>query len=362
MTTVAPPAVITLTKAVSLAARLAPMRASLPVCSCILLEPRDGGIRVRATNLEAELTIDADGEIDGAIAVQARHLAQLLRHTEGAALHVDGHQLKVTTDVIEGTLYGYKAEDFPPAAIIEGGEPVSAFDRTAFAWCGAVVAQDDSRPILTGVCLNKDTGAMGASDGFRLRVYGEPFTPQDRRIVLPARIAPLIPADASLVVSETRAQFTAGPVRFTSQVIQGTFPDFVQLLPKEHEWRVTTDPLFLRPLLAGPLALAGAMGSDICRITKKDDDHLLISAHAEEYIDVAVTVPAKVEGNPKIAFNFKYLFDVLRGMHAAETLTIEGVGPSDLALFRGDESRIDIVMPMFVQWPAEEKKRKKVAV
>ena len=263
------------------------------------------------------------------------------------------------------------AEDFPRIASIDGGTAIEldpailrrAIDRVEFA-----AASDDSRPVLTGVSMKSDDNRLtfAAADGFRLAVSDvqlETTPTEGFDLIVPARamreVSRLI-GEASEAIQvrvnqqQTQALFSLTDVELVAQLIQGTFPNYNQLIPGEWNTRTTVSvEEFKRE--ARIAAIFARDGSGIVRVQvfPSDDgkDRIVVSARADEIGDNQGEIDASIEGEAsKIAFNSRYLQDVLNVLSG--DIALETTSPSSQGVFRpvGESDYVHVVMPMFVQW------------
>ena len=264
------------------------------------------------------------------------------------------------------------AEDFPRIPSISDGISFeidakvlkSAIDRVEFA-----AAADDSRPILTGVHMKTDGDklTLASADGFRLAVADIQLSngPSEAiAITIPARavreIARFI-ADSTETIEirvnqqQTQILFAMTDTELVAQLIQGTFPNYSQLIPGEYTTRSVVDvEEFQRE--ARIAAIFARDGSGIVRLQIAPGEgggpgKITVSARADEVGDNEGDLDAKVEGDAaKIAFNSRYLQDVLGAIRG--DIVLETTGPSASGVFRqlDDTSYVHVVMPMFVQW------------
>jgi len=152
----------------------------------------------------------------------------------------------------------------------------------------------------------------------------------------------------------TQVQFAMTDVELVAQLIQGTFPNYSQLIPAEYNTRCTVDvDEFKRE--ARIAAIFARDGSGIIRLQMQPGNgmpgRLTISARAEEIGDNEGEIDANVEGDAsKIAFNSRYLQDVLNALSG--NVALEMTSPSMQGVFRpvGETDYVHVVMPMFVQW------------
>jgi len=163
---------------------------------------------------------------------------------------------------------------------------------------------------------------------------------------------------------ELMANATRGEIRLrlknaemVSKLLQGTYPNYTNLIPKSYTSRVTMNVAdFLRAIRSA--AVFARDGSGIVRLVVEPGEdlapgRLTVSARAEEVGENTVELDVLVEGEgAKIAFNGKYLSDVLSVLDT-EQLWLETTSPSSPGLLRptgSEDNYTHVVMPMFVQW------------
>jgi DNA polymerase-3 subunit beta len=243
----------------------------------------------------------------------------------------------------------------------------SAIARVAFA-----AATEESRPILTGVeiKLEEDRFTLAAADGFRLAVQRSALAqPVESpvEVIVPARTLNELsrvlgdgedPIEVMMTPARGQILFRTQGVEMVSQLLQGTFPNYDQLIPQSCQTRAVFD---LQNLLraARSAAIFARDGSNIIRLQMEPNAEeggtgkAIVSAKSESVGDNQDEVDAVLleGGESKIAFNSRYLQEVLavfeRGQVALETTT-----PSSPGVFKPTESDdyVHVVMPMFVQW------------
>ena len=370
-----------LSKGLAVVSRAVATRSTLPVTQNVLISTDQSRLKLSATNLEIAITtwIGASIEDEGAITLPARILTEFVNTLEGDKIDFslpEGNGiLSISSGRSKATINGIDAEEFPPIptvldgirAVVNAGVLKKAISRVAFA-----AATEESRPVLTGVELKIEGNdfSLAAADGFRLAVQKDKLTePIDGNIevIIPARtmneLNRLVSDDSEeieVVMTPTRGQilFRSGDIEIVSQLLQGNFPNYQQLLPEEHSTRSIFDTNALqRAVRSG--SIFARDGTNIVRMQlvppTEDDDNgkALISARSEEVGDNEDVVDAEsLEGEEsKIAFNSRYLMDVLavldKGNVVLETTTASSPG-----VFKPveDDGYTHVVMPMFVQW------------
>ena len=370
-----------LSKGLAVVSRAVATRSTLPVTQNVLISTDQSRLKLSATNLEIAITtwIGASIEDEGAITLPARILTEFVNTLEGDKIDFslpEGNGiLNISSGRAKATINGIDAEEFPPIptvldgirAVVNAGVLKKAISRVAFA-----AATEESRPVLTGVELKIEGNdfSLAAADGFRLAVQKDKLTePIDGNIevIIPARtmneLNRLVSDDSEeieVVMTPTRGQilFRSGDIEIVSQLLQGNFPNYQQLLPEEHSTRSIFDTNALQRAVRSASIFARD-GSNIVRMqlvppTEEDDNgKALISARSEEVGDNEDVVDAEsLEGEEsKIAFNSRYLMDVLavldKGNVVLETTTASSPG-----VFKPveEDGYTHVVMPMFVQW------------
>ena len=368
-----------LAKGLGIVGRAVALRSTLPITANVLLSSDGGRLKLSATNLEIALScwIGAEVETEGAITVPARLLTDFVNSLPSEQIEMSlaqrSRQLKLVCARNQANIGGMDADDFPPIPTVEDGGSLELDPETLHTAISQVIiaaATDDSRPVLTGVdvVMEGDELTLAAADGFRLSVRHLKLAkavPERVEVIIPARalaeLNRLLPEETEPVemtfnATRTQALFKLKNIELVAQLLQGTFPNFSQLIPDSHESRAVVDVSeFLRETRIA--SIFARDGSGIIRIQCIAGEELApgkmtISARAEEIGDNMGEIDAAVEGDAaKIAFNSKYLQDFLQVLDGGR-VALETNGPSKQGVLRpvGDDSYIHVVMPMFVQW------------
>ncbi len=368
-----------LNRGLSVVGRAVATRTTLPITNNVLLAADQSRLKLAATNLEMAITcwIGAKVGEEGAITVPARLLTEFINSLPNDKVDINLPSQTKTLELkcarFEARISGVDAKDFPPIPKIEEGiatkVEVEAL-RQGITQVVFAAATEESRPVLTGVDaeFDGDLLTLAAADGFRLAVYKLPLaTPVDQktRVIIPART--LAELNRLMTDQEEAVEITVNPnksqalfrlkdIELVSQLVQGTFPDYAQLIPQSYNTRVVVDvAAFLRA--AKTAAIFARDGSGIVRLVITPGEELTpgkitIAARSEEIGDDVGEIDAVVEGEEaKIAFNGKYLIDVL-GVLRESQVALETTNPSSPGVIRpvGVDNYIHVVMPMFVQW------------
>ncbi|MFC1916318.1 DNA polymerase III subunit beta [Chloroflexota bacterium] len=368
-----------LNRGLNVVGRAVATRTTLPITNNILLATDQSRLKLTATNLEMAITcwIGAKIEDEGAITVPARLLTEFISSLPNDKIDISLSPRTKTLELkcarFEARISGVDAKDFPPIPKIEEGLTTKAEIETLEQGINQVVfaaATEESRPVLTGVDaqFNGDLLTLAAADGFRLAVYKLPLAApvsEPTEVIIPARtLAELnrLMADQEEAVeitvnpNKSQALFRLKNVELVSQLVQGTFPNYAQLIPQSYNTRMVVSVAeFVRATKTA--SIFARDGSGIVRLVitpgaELAPGKLTVSARSEEIGDDVGEIDATVEGEEaKIAFNGKYLTEALSALHEAQ-VALETTNPSSPGVIRpvGVDNYIHVVMPMFVQW------------
>ncbi len=369
-----------LNRGLNLVGRAAAARTTLPITNNVLLATDEGRLKLVATNLEMAIScwIGAKVEEEGAITVPARLLseftASLPNDKVEMVLSPRSKSMEIKCARFEAKISGIDAKDFPPIPRIEDGvsttvdvdELKKGIRKVVFA-----AAVDDSRPVLTGVNAEFDnqTLTLAAADGFRLAVYKLPLTsPMKQKVtaIIPSRTLAELQKLAvdqeepvTIVLNPSRSQliFRLKDIELVSQLVQGNFPQYSQLIPQSYGTRVIADvkqlsqanktaSIFARDS-SGIVRLVATPGK-----SEAVPGKMTVSARAEELGEDTGEIDVTVQGEEaKIAFNTRYLSEVLDAVSEPQ-VALEITNPSSPGVFRpvGADNYLHVVMPMFVSW------------
>jgi len=368
-----------LNRGLNIVGRAVATRTTLPITNNVLLATEQSRLKLVATNLEMAVScwIGAKVEEEGAITVPARLLIEFIGSLPSDKIDVSLSPRTKTLGLkcarFEARISGVDAKDFPPIPKIEDGITTSVEVEALHQGISQVVfaaATEESRPVLTGVDaeFDGDLLTLAAADGFRLAVYKLPLlspVSQKTEVIIPARtlaeLSRLITDQEEAIgitvnPNKSQALFSLKNIELVSQLVQGTFPRYAQLIPQSYNTRAVVDVAqFLRA--SRTASIFARDGSGIVRLViasggELKTGKLTISARSEEIGDDVGEIDAVVEGEEaKIAFNGKYLIDALSVLHETQ-VALETTNPSSPGVIRpvGVDNYIHVVMPMFVQW------------
>ena len=360
----------------NLVSRAVSPRSTLPVLGNILIASDEGRLKLSATNLELGITcwIPARIEQPGSTTVPARTFSDLVSTLPAEqvllALDTRTQTLNVRGGTSTNDIKCIDANEFPPLASpdMDGAVQLNVADfREMIQQVAFAASADEARPVLMGVLLQveKDKLTMAAADGFRLSVRKATLSspaPAPISAIIPARSLTELARVASdgetmlqMVVPKMRNQivFRVKDVELTSQLIDGTFPDYQQIIPRKYTTRtlVATSSVLKACKQAEIFAREG---SNVARLNIKSasgelqPSELEISATSEETGKNETIVEATVDGGGVlIAFNVKFLREALEVIKTPNVaLEMSAANAPGVVRPVGDEEFLHVIMPM----------------
>ena len=341
------------------AARAVGARSPLPILQGLLIEVTGSVLRVTGTDLEVTIRteLEVEGGEDGRTVVPARLATEAVRKLPPGAvtLEVDGGEIEITGGGPRFRFREFAVDDYPKV-----GEPdlsgAASVDGDAFAAALAQVAvaasNDDARPILTGVYFEHEEGSLRlvATDSYRLAVRDVPSVEAELSGLVPVRA--LRELDRSIgapkldvAIGDREATFASERGTLTARLIEGTFPNYRQLIPESypHQLRVAREGL----LEAIDRASLVAEDHIPVRMTLQDGG-IELSVSRQDVGGETEHVPAVYSGEEMtIAFNSRYLNDGVESVDEDEVV-LDVLDPLKPGVLRGAEGKdfLYLLMPV----------------
>jgi DNA polymerase-3 subunit beta len=364
-----------LARGLGIVSRAVSPRSTLPVLSNVLIASDEGRLRLSATNLELGITcwIGAKIEEEGSTTVPARTFSDLVgtlpAEQVSLNLNLSTQTLNVHCGPSNTDIKCIDAQEFPPLPVpdMEGSILLNVADfKDMISQVVFAASIDEARPVLMGVLVTveKDKITMASADGFRLSVRtGTLSQPATRPFtaIIPARALSELARVAgdgtemiSMVLPKDRGQvvFRMKEVELVSQLIDGTFPDYQQIIPRSHKSRtILSTPALLKACKQAEIF--AREGSNVARFNIKSTGDLEpgsveISAQSEETGSNETIVAATIDGvGLLIAFNVKYLREVLEVVKSPN-VALETSAANAPGVIRpvGDDNFLHVIMPM----------------
>ena len=340
-------------------------RQTMPILSNVLLIAKDGQLSVTATDLEVELVAQADVDVEtgGEITVSGRKLLDICRALPDNAaitINVSGEKLFVKSGRSKFSLATLPAAEFPTVEDIRAGQTISVpqdvlarlIEKTHFS-----MAQQDVRYYLNGMLL--ETGGSHlrsvATDGHRLALAEAELdgtSLDEQQVIVPRKgvleLQRLMGGEGSVDIklgaNHVRIQLEG--IRFTSKLIDGRFPEYDRVIPKETSNQLTADKELLKGALQRTAILSNEKYRGIRLIIR--DSGVVLQAHNPEQEEAEEELEVNYGGEDiEIGFNVNYLLDALGAVDGDEiSLAVQDSNSSCLIRKPGSDDCKFVVMPM----------------
>jgi DNA polymerase-3 subunit beta len=362
-----------LSQALSVVSRAVSPRTTMPIYNNVLLETADSGLRLTATNLEIGIvnSVDATVTEEGSITLPARLLTEFVSQLHEGEVEMELDAATQTLKLRCGPysdvkIKGIDAAEFPPLpspedglkVTVEQGDLVTAIEQTVVA-----ASADEGRPVLTGVLtqVEGDRLTLAATDGHRLAVRTLDGVATEggegsESVIIPARALQELSrilkgegkVEMTVAASRNHVFFSLPKVRLMSRLIEGTYPNYSQVVPEQSNTKITMSTKELLDRTRG-VSIFARDSANVVRI-KTEVSEISISATTSEVGSSQASVAADIDGaDIQIAFNSRYLLDVL-GLIGSEKVTLGFNGPLSPGLVRptGRDDYTYVIMPVRV--------------
>lgn len=350
-------------QALTVVARVAGGRSTLPILNNILLKINKNQLSISATNLDIAITqhIGAKVKNEGTITIPARLAQDFINNLPDETIHIkqEDHKLHIISGSYDSTINGIAADEFPVMPEIkngtqwkvDAGEMKHALQQVVFA-----ASSDEARPVLTGVYLHTKGGALhvAATDSYRLAEKVSLKTKQEVSMLVPATAMQdllRVIADESQTITIThddqQVLFSVGGTELVARLIEGTYPDYQKLIPKNFS---TTATLKKEDLInitkVSSLFAREAAGSITVHVEDKSGT-VSVRSIASQVGENTAKAEAKITGSGEITLNSRYLLDGLQALSGDE-VTISFNGKLEPVVLKStkDKDYTHLVMPL----------------
>ncbi|MDZ7744478.1 MAG: DNA polymerase III subunit beta [Candidatus Saccharibacteria bacterium] len=316
-----------LTKALQTVARVANTRGTLPVLANVLIKTVDNRLSIAATNLDIAIThyIGSKVSEEGSITVPARLMQDFVGSLPSGVidLELEENRLHITTDKYNSTINGISAEDFPVMPAIKQANKWTIPGKTLKTALQQVIvaaSNDEARPVLTGVYLHTHEGNlyMVATDSYRLAEKKLHKTKENINLLIPAnamqdllRIVSDGEDDVEVSHDDQQVLFKVGDVELVTRLIDGKYPDYRKLIPRDFATSATLKRSELTNVTkVSSLFARESAGSVTINLSEKDQQ-LSIRSIASQLGENTSNASAEVKGDGVITLNSRYLLDAL---------------------------------------------------
>ena len=350
---------------------VAERRSSMPVLSNVLMEAKEQQLHLTATNLEVSYTGSHDADIvkEGAITIQARKFYEIVKELPFPDIRIiekENQWVNISSGSTEYNLVGLPADEFPQIAQYEDVSWVEMeasllkemIDKTIFA-----VSTEETRYNLSGIYFEKIEGEdpvglkLVATDGHRLSLIQKPLPEVtkfafDKGIIIPRKgmqeLSRLLEEgeQVQVAIQENTAIFREGESTLIMRLIDGDFPDYNTVIPKDCKRALEVDrSRFMEMLRRMSIISTDRYRGIRCKI---QPENMEIISNNPEIGDAREEIPVTYQGEEMtIAFNPRYFMEALAVMKS-KVISAKMIDEASACIISGeeDEGFFSVVMPM----------------
>jgi len=347
----------------SKAERIAGKNITMPILGSILLDATTDKLLIRATNLELALQIVIPAKIHhkGIVAIPAHILTSYittLDKDKNILLELVEQNLKISSASNTTLIKALNHEDFPTIPNVENPVSFSIKPGIFSDGCKAVSyasAQTSMKPELSSVYIYTEDGfiVFAATDSFRLAEKKIKIKTDDWSTLIPVKNIPdivkildTLSEDIEVMVTKHQIVFRTKNIYLTSRVIEGTFPDYRQIIPKESK----TEATVLKQDVLKAFKIATIFSDKFNKLNIRaipSNNRIEVKTSNSDVGETLTNIEGTITGEEvDINFNYKYISDCMQSI-GTSSMTFYFNGVSKLVIKGvGDTSFMYLVMPM----------------
>jgi len=345
--------------------KVLPTHSQVPILSNVLLEANKDGFVISATDLEIATQIKIPAKIDreGGVTVPGKEFLEAINSLPKDKITIEmDKEIVVMTCRDNRIVFNTIAREEFPTLYKDKGELTSTFERAEFidifSYLTFSVSQEESRPQLTGVLIDtQDAGVSFVStDGYRMSVKkqtGQKTKIKEALIVSVKLINEVISMKGESIINlyvnklEGQVIFEVGDALVIGRMIEGNFPDYNRVIPKTS----ATTVVFERESLLQTVRLVSVFAKESSNIATLNiiGNTIKLETKSQGVGEGEAVVECQKTGDDnKIAFNIKYLLDLLKNVND-NSMELKLNSPSEPALFEIKEKNyLHVIMPIQV--------------
>lgn len=352
--------------AVNKLARLTQKQLTLPVLSCIYFQlPKDGNLILKSTNLDLGMEIDLKVKVfePGVVAVPGNILLNTLNNIkdENILIELINQNLKINSSKNSALIKCLNYEDFPSIPVLDNNNSIKLslmdfINGLKSVWYSASISF--VKPELSSVYIykNEDYLIFVATDSFRLaekKVHIKSNIDFSNVLIPYKNVAEIIKIfdnydnEIQIIFDKNQIAFKNKDIYLVSRLVNGSFPDYKQIIPKNP---ITTSTVLKNDLL-NSLKAANIFSDNLNQVKIKvdsQDNNLIIESKNNDVGEYRDVIKSKNNGdNIELNFNSKYINDCFQSIVSESViLSFAGIGKALIIQGNTDNSFIYIVMPM----------------
>lgn len=350
---------------------------NLPILNNVMIEARDGEIKLIATDLEIGIVCQIRGKIEeeGSFTVDSKIISDYISLLPNKKVDIEkkDSELLIKSENYKTSVKGMSAEDYPVIPQVERKGcykvKISEFKKTLSQVIFAV-SNSETRIELTGVLFNLSNKelTLASTDSYRLaekkiKIKTEGEIPENRSIIIPAKTLQEVTkilaiarnenfdengGELSFYVSDNQILIIIGNTELVSRLIEGFYPDYGQIIPQKNETTIIINRAELIRAIKAASIFSKSGSNDINLDFPLGKNQAIISSTSSQSGDNMTELDATVNGvDNGIVVNYRYLLDGVNAIDS-ENIRIEITNSNTPCVIRGEDDKdyLYIVMPI----------------
>ena len=333
--------------------KIIPLRTTLPILSCVLVEVKENKVILTATDLEQTIitNINADTIEKGSIAVPGNRFIEIISALQSGAIEIssnENNEIEISSPKGVYKIMGKEPSEYPETPSLEktheiklkGKEIIEIINNTLYA-----VSKDDLKPALCGVYFNINENHIMAvsTDGHRLVKFSKKIENNnpETSMIIPGKFFSILKnnisssSDIIINLNENHIDVTENKTTTITRIIKESFPDFNSVIPDKKENKANLESLSLIEAIKRVSIFSNKTTKQIT--LSFEHNELVISTEDKETKSSAKEhVPCVFEGTPKmVAYNAQYLKEV-----------VQNINNNSINVFLGGELTAAVFQPL----------------
>ncbi len=355
-----------LVKVLVKAEKISGKNTTLPILSCFLLKAEKDFLVISATNLDLGIEISLPVKViePGQVAIPAQIFSQFISNIyndKNITIETEGNNVKISTDHTHTTIKTFSIDDFPILPKVGKGNMFTLASQDFLKGLKSVyyaASTSTIKPTLSSVYIYPDEEFLvfAATDSFRLAEKRIKLKKQTDfgQILLPLKNIPEIIRvfedihdDIAVSIDTNQISFEYNGIYLTSRVIDGVFPDYKQIIPKEYKTEATVLKYDLVSILKMSNIFADKFSQVYMSVSEKPKLFEIKTKNADVGENVS-QLDAVIKGESlSMSFNYKYIIDCFQSIDS-DSIIVQFTDASRPMVIRGvsDKSYLYLVMPM----------------
>lgn len=348
-----------LSNGLELASKAISSKTTLTILEGFKLEAKNGCLTIKGSNLELniETKVPASIEEEGEIVINASKLVEIIKKlpNDQVSLITKNDVVNIKSGKISINLPFMNAQEYPEfpslseenCMLLKTSEFKNMLKSVLFA-----IAQDETRPILTGVLFEIENNILRlvALDGYRLSFKEMKVNAENTKFVVPGKtlieLLKILPSEDELhlTIENNRILFTFKETIITSKLLEGQYVNYKSLLPQDKVTSLTVNRKeFLDMLDRTNLVITSNQN---CIHLDVQSDNILKSVGKSTLGEIEEEIDCKVEGEGLlIAFNSRYLIDACKSIEDEE-ITIDFTTPTSPTIIKSEGDFYHLILPI----------------